>query len=638
MLTRIDRNSIICDDIKTSTGEKYITSDAVFNAQALAETAAVNAIEAANDARNTADTIKANAIEITNEVVSEIKQETFNAQALAETAALEAIDAKSKSVEIKNEFDIYRNNGCVYSGDIILNGSKLLLANGASVELFTGEELPSPGGSGGDSYPLPEEPIDTSDFATLSGDNEFSGNNNFAGNLTLDGKNILTKEDISSLPGKHNVGEQWISMDGIIPMGGLPFLGQSVSRETYSDLFEWIKNNNRFKTEEEWQSLYTSNNGNVSFYGYDGQIGKKSYVDFSDDYYSHLYEGTYFYSYNIEEEEYIFDKDVTLEGIKEYANHISENSNFDVEIIYLENETYAFKFIAKEVGSQFNDIAITHNNDSGGLGESAHVYKYTTEGEDEVLSDTFRLPSFKGYLKANESAGNYTKEGLPNITGTVNITDNVMVNCNPSKIFHPFNGAFHQTTTSSGPRAIGVEAKVETWADGRNIQFSAQKSNSIYGNSTHVTPETNTILVGVYAFNTIINPSNLDVENLRHDISSNAESLRRDISSKKGYVDYTSGIIAHGTSSSLVSNPDPFTAPYDCYVVYNLRWQGGVEASPQIVIFVDNIEVTFYTYIGSTQITTSGGLFLKKGQVLRIEASYVSSYYKYIKIVYYPWN
>ena len=63
-----------------------------------------------------------------------------------------------------------------------------------------------------------------------------------------------------------------------------------------------------------------------------------------------------------------------------------------------------------------------------------------------------------------------------------------------------------------------------------------------------------------------------------------------------------------------------------------------MEASPQIVIFVDDIEVTFYTYIGSTQITISGGLFLKKGQVLRINASYVSTYYKYIKIIYYPWN
>ena len=550
------------------------------------------------------------------------------------------------------------NGGMICNSDIVLNGARLLLANGAAVEIYQGTDIPLPEGGGTGSITPGTgnsgESIDTSNFAKLNEDNTFTGNNNFTGNLALDGKLLLNGKEIDSVVSGHNVGEQWISMDGIIPMGGLPFLGQSVSRETYSDLFEWIKNNNRFKTEEEWQSLYTSNNGNVSFYAYDGQIGKKAHVDFSDDYYSHLYEGTYFYSYEIEEEEYIFDKDVTLEDIKEYANHISENSNFDVEIIYLENETYAFKFIAKEVGSQFNDIAITHNNISGGLGEGAHVYKYTTEGEDEVLSDTFRLPSFKGYLKANTTAGEYIKEGLPNITGQMRMsgianasygtgishTSGAIVGCSGTDI--------SLTATPSGIYAIS------------GFDLNASKSNSIYGNSSHVTPETNTILVGVYAFNTIINPSNLDAErlrhdilsntenlrqnilsnaeSLRHDITSNAENLSRDISSKKGYIDYTSGVIAHGTSNSLVSNPDPFTAPYDCYVVYNLRWQGGVEASPQIAIFVDDIEVTFYTYIGSTQITISGGLFLKKGQVLRINASYVSTYYKYIKIIYYPWN
>lgn len=420
------------------------------------------------------------------------------------------------------------NGGMICNSDIVLNGARLLLANGAAVEIYQGTDIPLPEGGGDTGSTSPGtgnsgESIDTSNFAKLNEDNTFTGNNNFAGNLTLGGKLLLNGKEIDSVVSGHNVGEQWISMDGIIPMGGLPFLGQTVSKETYSELYDWVESNGRFKTEAEWQSLYTANNGNVSFYA-------------------------------------------------------------------------------------------------------------------KVDDNTFRMPSFKGYLKANESAGGYTKEGLPNITGSVNITDNVMVNTNPSKIFHPYNGAFHQTTTSSGPRAIGVEAKVETWADGRNIEFSAQKSNSIYGNSTHVTPETNTILVGVYAFNTIINPSNLDVENLRHDITSNVESLERDISSKKGYIDYTSGVIAHGTSGALVTNPDPFTAPYDCYVVYNLRWQGGVEASPQIAIYVDDIEITFYTYIGSTQVTTSGGLFLKKGQVLRIDASYVSTYYKYIKIVYYPWN
>ena len=227
MLTRIDRNSIICDDIKTSTGEKYATSNAVFEAQALAETAAVNAIEAANDARNDAEEAKeitegikstaqnivnevtANSIAELNEAVSEIKQETFNAQALAETAALEAIDAKQVVVEIKEEleskfpdgitpgtggeggsfdasgditftgqntFTQYTtfNNGLISNSDIVLNGSKLLLANGASVELYTGEGLPIPDSNGS---------IDSSNFASLGGDNEFSGNNNFTGTL-----------------------------------------------------------------------------------------------------------------------------------------------------------------------------------------------------------------------------------------------------------------------------------------------------------------------------------------------------------------------------------------------------------------------------------------------------------------------
>lgn len=212
------------------------------------------------------------------------------------------------------------------------------------------------------------------------------------GNLFLNGEEIKSG-------GGHVVGEQWISMDGTIPDGGLAFLGQTVSKTTYYELYNWVETHNRFKTEEEWQSLYNANNGNVSFYA-------------------------------------------------------------------------------------------------------------------KVDDNTFRLPSFKGYLKANETAGGYTKEGLPNITGYVNITDNVMVNTNTSKVFHPYSGAFHQTTTSSGPRAIGQAVNVETWADGRNIEFSAQKSNSIYGNSTHVTPETNTILIGVYAIVSVKNTSGYDLQEI----------------------------------------------------------------------------------------------------------------------------
>ena len=220
------------------------------------------------------------------------------------------------------------------------------------------------------------------------------------------GDNILSSEDNKLLwngeefkSGRnHNVGEQWISMDGTIPFGGLAFLGQTVSKEAYIELYNWVETNNRFKTETEWQSLYTANNGNVSFYA-------------------------------------------------------------------------------------------------------------------KVDDNTFRLPSFKGYLKANTTAGGYTKEGLPNITGQLNANAAVY-----SLATH--TGAFSKTSINGTAR---TELRTDAGGD-IYMKFDASDSNSIYGNSTHVTPETNTILIGVYAFNGIINPSNLELENLRLDV----ESLRLD--------------------------------------------------------------------------------------------------------------
>ena len=88
------------------------------------------------------------------------------------------------------------NGGMISNGDIILNGSKLLLANGASVELYTGEGVPLP--EGGVPNPGPGtdnsgESIDTSNFATLDGDN------NFTGTLTVGGEEVITKNTLTNL-------------------------------------------------------------------------------------------------------------------------------------------------------------------------------------------------------------------------------------------------------------------------------------------------------------------------------------------------------------------------------------------------------------------------------------------------------
>ena len=62
------------------------------------------------------------------------------------------------------------------------------------------------------------------------------------------------------------VGEQWISFDGSIPNGGVPFCGQIVTREMYPDLWNLMNKNGRVKTETEWQAHANANGGTCPYY------------------------------------------------------------------------------------------------------------------------------------------------------------------------------------------------------------------------------------------------------------------------------------------------------------------------------------------------------------------------------------
>lgn len=72
---------------------------------------------------------------------------------------------------------------------------------------------------------------------------------------------------------KHNVGEEWHSYLGIVPVGGLPYLGQLAPRETYSALWNWVQSQDGLLlTEEEWQAKAAVQGGNCAYYssGTDG--------------------------------------------------------------------------------------------------------------------------------------------------------------------------------------------------------------------------------------------------------------------------------------------------------------------------------------------------------------------------------
>lgn len=64
----------------------------------------------------------------------------------------------------------------------------------------------------------------------------------------------------------HTVGEEWVSYIGEIPVGGVPYCGQMVTRATYSALWSYAQAKGLVKTEAEWQQIATANNGNVPFY------------------------------------------------------------------------------------------------------------------------------------------------------------------------------------------------------------------------------------------------------------------------------------------------------------------------------------------------------------------------------------
>lgn len=63
------------------------------------------------------------------------------------------------------------------------------------------------------------------------------------------------------------IGYEYFTFNPNIPQGALPLFGGEYSRATYSDLWAWVQQQTGYlKTEAEWQTLSTANNGNVPYY------------------------------------------------------------------------------------------------------------------------------------------------------------------------------------------------------------------------------------------------------------------------------------------------------------------------------------------------------------------------------------
>lgn len=75
--------------------------------------------------------------------------------------------------------------------------------------------------------------------------------------------------ELKKLAGKLPLGFEYLRLTGQSPHpGGVDYMGQTATRAMYSDLWVWLNENkpDAIVSEEEWQSLYISQNGNVAKY------------------------------------------------------------------------------------------------------------------------------------------------------------------------------------------------------------------------------------------------------------------------------------------------------------------------------------------------------------------------------------
>ena len=343
---------------------------------------------------------------------------------------------------------------------------------------------------------------------------------------------------ISSTNNSHHVGEQWISMDGTIPFGGVPFLGQQVSTEVYKELYNWATENNRLISEEEWQTKYAAQNGNVPFYAYsdDGSEGSPANWSSEELDISILEGATYVYinfdyyngDGNVEGDDLFDNFTYTLEipagvdtsnaegmqaGLNGLVNEFNNIENLPIIIEKTSENLSSFGFTAR-----FKEMGQLREHNTIKICVIKGVEEVIAEGEltNEVPTtppSQFRMPLYRGYLKSQTVAGSYIAEGLPNITGSITLGEGL------ARITSITNaGALKGTTYSSA--YTGLSSTDEAYKMNK-ITLNASDSNAIYGASTHVTPETNTILIGVYAFNEITNPAIVNSEDYRQAIINN---------------------------------------------------------------------------------------------------------------------
>ena len=179
-------------------------------------------------------------------------------------------------------------------------------------------------------------------------------------------------------------------------------------------------------------------------------------------------------------------------------------------------------FLAQEVSRSLYADLLKYVQDTGQMKTEAEWQEmyaaqngYVPYYSDGDGVNTFRMPSmgstYPQFASSLDDVRVFVEEGLPNITGKDTLG---------------WSGMNHGILTNGSINTEGAFRGDKHWANGwiagnastatinenvpYGVGFDASKSNSIYGNSIHVTPKTGKILIGVYAIGVVTDVGSVD--------------------------------------------------------------------------------------------------------------------------------
>jgi hypothetical protein len=134
----------------------------------------------------------------------------------------------------------------------------------------------------------------------------------------------------------------------------------------------------------------------------------------------------------------------------------------------------------------------------------------------DSVNNTVRLPKITGFTEgtlSSTSLGDLTEAGLPNITGTYTDKDGFYNN-------NIGTGVFRQINSSATSNYVGAVQNTRAYSI---MEFDASQSNSIYGNSSTVQPQSIKVLYYIVIATSTKTDIEVDIDEIATDLNGKAD-------------------------------------------------------------------------------------------------------------------